>query len=224
MFKRIGMALLTLSLTTAIAGTGWAAPSPAQIDVSQTSFDFDTAKPNSDAEFHHGLLLAVQADGDLVYYDRTGKQAFVLPEGIVPVTDFAEQRAVVKDSATGRYGYINTKGIVAIPCQYASAGNLSGGVAHVVLAEGAGEALIDRAGKVVTTLTEKYSSEFYFSDGLALAYAPEGEDRIYQYFRQAGYSLSIHRSERILPRFGSCEEQCGVVRIYQYGGKNSDSV
>ncbi|WP_438495064.1 WG repeat-containing protein [Paenibacillus sp. IHBB 3054] len=202
MFKRIGMALLTLSLTTAIAGTGWAAPSPAQIDVSQTSFDFDTAKPNSDAEFHHGLLLAVQADGDLVYYDRTGKQAFILPEGIVPVTDFAEQRAVVKDSATGRYGYINTKGIVAIPCQYASAGNLSGGVAHVVLAEGAGEALIDRAGKVVTTLTEKYSSEFYFSDGLALAYAPK-DGKIgfintsgklvipYQYTEARGYSQGL---------------------------------
>lgn len=33
----------------------------------------------------------------------------------MPVTDFAEQRAVVMDSATGRYGYINTKGVVAIP-------------------------------------------------------------------------------------------------------------
>ncbi|WP_232380955.1 WG repeat-containing protein [Paenibacillus tianjinensis] len=153
--------------------------------MSGTPLDFETVKPNSDAQFHDGLLFGLQSSGKLVYYNHNGQEAFILPANIVPVTDFAEQRAVVRNTDTGLFGYINTKGNIAIPCQFASAWGFSGGVAYVKQNNAAGEALIDRKGNLVTSLTESFSSEFYFSEGLAMAYAPNGSGRI-GYINTAG--------------------------------------
>lgn len=237
MLKRIGAALLVLSLTTAIAGTGWAASPSAQIRVSETPLDFETAKPNSDAEFHNGLLLAVQANGKHVYYNTSGEKAFTLPEGIVPVTDFAEQRAVVKNMSTGLYGYINTKGAVVIPCQYSSAGNLSGGVAHVVWPEDGAEGLIDRTGKTVTVFTEKYESYYYFSDGLSMVYSPKGTIGYintsgklvipYNYFsRSREYSGGLASVQNKAGMYGYIDTSGATVIPfkYKYGGNFTEGL
>ncbi|MNC33277.1 KWG Leptospira [compost metagenome] len=49
----------------------------------------------------------------------------------------------------------------------------------------AGEALIDRKGNIVTSLTEPFSSDFNFSDGLSVAYAPKSSGLI-GYMNTAG--------------------------------------
>ncbi|AIQ49461.1 hypothetical protein R70723_28935 [Paenibacillus sp. FSL R7-0273] len=187
--RKIGFTLLAVSLLAIHAATGQiaeaAAPIVGSIKVSGTPLDFETVKPDNDAAFHEGLLFGLQADGTEVYYNTSGQPAFTLPEHIVPEAEFAEQRAVVQDTATGLFGFINTKGDIAVPCVYASAGNFSGGVAHVALPGGSEEALIDRHGRTVAALTEKFSSDFIFTEGLSTAYAPGGSGLI-GYINTAG--------------------------------------
>ncbi|MGF7046981.1 hypothetical protein J2T13_001483 [Paenibacillus sp. DS2015] len=173
MIKKWGLALLILCTTVTISGTSLAASNMAQIEVSKTSLDYSHVRPISDGAFHNGLLFAEQKDGTLVYYNTAGDKAFTLPTDIEPLSDFYEQRALVRNKTTKLMGYVNTKGKLAIPCQYASAGYFSEGVAHVTMADSNDEALIDRTGEIVTRLTTTYSSEYYFTNGLAVAYAPK---------------------------------------------------
>lgn len=177
MFKKSVLALLVLFTTATISGTGWAASTTTQIQVSKTPLDYMIARPESDGNFHNGLLLGERSDGTLVYYNTKGKIAFTLPADIEPISggDFHEQRALVINKKTNLIGYINTKGDLAIPCQHTSAGYFTDGIAHVIMADPNDQAFIDRTGKIVTRLTQKFNSEYNFSNGLAMAYAPKGE-------------------------------------------------
>lgn len=239
--KKFGLTLLVFSLMTLAAGTGWAATAPAAIKVSGTALDFETQKPNNDAAFHDGLLFGLQASGADVYYNYSGQQAFTLPPNILPISEYSGQRAVVKDTATGLYGYINTKGNIAIPCQYASAGEFSDGIAHVTLKDkgASAEALIDRQGKTVTSLTEHYDSDFYFSEGLAAAYAPSGSGLIgyintagklaipYKYFshsRSFSEGLALVENSAGLYGYIGTSGQTVIPFKYQSGGDFSEGL
>ncbi|MCM3702230.1 WG repeat-containing protein [Paenibacillus macerans] len=169
MIKKIGLTLLLLSMTVTMPMTGWAASSKTEIKVSKSALDYEMVRPQSDGAFHDGLLLAQQSNGKNVYYNSKGAQAFTLPTGIEPLTDFREQRAVVKDTATKLYGYINTQGRLVIPCQYVEVDSFAEGTAHVKDASDR-EFFVDRAGKTLVSLTTSYDSDFLFTEGLATAY------------------------------------------------------
>lgn len=126
--------------------------------------------PISDGSFHNGLLFAELLDGTRTYYNNKGNKAFTLPTHIKPLTDFFDQRAIVIDTTTNLVGYINTKGVLVIPCQYYEASSFSEGVAYVATAKSDAGVLIDRAGNIVNHLPEKYSSEYSFNEGMARAY------------------------------------------------------
>ncbi|WP_149096054.1 WG repeat-containing protein [Paenibacillus terrae] len=175
MKKKVALALLLLCTAFTTTSTGFASSNTPTLEVSQTPLDYSMVIPESDGNFHDGLLFAEQSNGSLVYYNAKGKEAFTLPDYISPVSDFNEQRALVKNNKTNLYGFINTKGQLAIPCQYTDAGNFSEGLAHVITADNKSDFLIDRTGKTVTRLTQKYSSDYHFTYGLALVYNPKGD-------------------------------------------------
>ncbi|ANF97102.1 WG repeat-containing protein [Paenibacillus bovis] len=148
-----------------------------------------TAVPaQSDGMFHEGLLLASKADGSSVFYNAQGKEAFALPDHLVPLTDFHNQRALVQDTSTKLAGYINTQGKLVIPCIYTATSGFTDGIAFVKKGANDKGAFINPAGKQVTTLTQSYDSDYYFSEGLALASSPNG-DKI-GYLNKSG-SLAI---------------------------------
>ncbi|GAB6989644.1 WG repeat-containing protein [Paenibacillus pini] len=168
MIKKLGLALLILCTTVTLSGTSLAASITTNIEVSKTILDYNNVRPESDGSFHDGLLFAERSDGSLTYYNTKGNTAFTLPKDIEPISDFFEQRAIVRNKETKRFGYINTLGKLAISCQYNEVGYFSEGVAHVTLPDANQEALIDRIGKTVTLLTTKYSSDYYFTNGLSM--------------------------------------------------------
>ncbi|MFM9277622.1 WG repeat-containing protein [Paenibacillus jiagnxiensis] len=168
MLKRFGLAVLIFT----VAGTGWAAAdSTTALVASKTPVDFNVARPESDGAFHDGLLVAETSAGNLVFYNPKGERAFSLSAELKPVGDFHDQRAIVKNTKTNLYGYINTKGALAIPCQYSEANVFSNGKAKVTVASSKESVFINPAGKILTRLKENAESEYVFTDGLALAYA-----------------------------------------------------
>ncbi|MGW8444033.1 WG repeat-containing protein [Paenibacillus sp. S33] len=172
MLKKLGLAALILVTSLSVMGTGWAASGTTTIEVSKTALDYNVARPLSDGAFHDGLLAAETSAGNLVYYNTKGDKAFSLPAELKPIGDFHEQRAVVKNTKTNLYGYINTKGTLVIPCQYTEANFFSEGKAKVTIADTKENAIIDRTGKIISHFKENGDSEYIFTDGLALAYAP----------------------------------------------------
>lgn len=170
MIRKIGATLLLLCMTVTLPLTGWAAGAKTEIQIVKSAMDHEPIWPQSDGAFHDGLLFSQLANGERVYYNTKGVPAFTLPSGVKAVSDFREQRAIVKDTTTERYGYINTQGKLVIPCKYAEVAPFSEGIAHVKDAEG-GEFFVDRVGAIQVTLTSVYDSEFQFAEGLATAYA-----------------------------------------------------
>lgn len=171
MLKKLGFALLFLCTIATNSGISFAASSITQIDVSKTAIDYAVYVPHSDGNFHNGLLLAYKSDGTITYYNTQGKEAFTLPAEIEPVSDFYDQRAMVVNTTTQLIGFINTKGVLAIPCIYTGGGYFSEGVAYV--SNSKEHMLIDRTGKMVSKFTTTYGSEYSFFNGLAVAYAPK---------------------------------------------------
>ncbi|OAB44379.1 WG repeat-containing protein [Paenibacillus glacialis] len=174
MIRKLRLVILTLCTTLTMSSTSFASSNTPHIEVSKTSLNYSHVRPQSNGTFHDGLLFAEQSNGTLVYYKTKGNLAFTLPAEIEPLSDFVEQRALVRNKKTNLIGYINTTGKLAIPCIYAEAGYFSEGLAHVSMTNSRSEAFIDRTGKIVTTFNQKYSSDYYFSDGLAVVYAPLG--------------------------------------------------
>jgi hypothetical protein len=144
-------------------GTSNTSAQALQIQLTKTPIDFNVVSPQSDGNFHNGILLAEQSDGDLVYYNTQGEKAFKLTADIQPVSDFYEQRAIVRNTTTKLFGYINTKDDLEIPCKYEEAGYFSEGVAHVTISDSDDEVLIERTGKIITQLLVNYDSDFTFS-------------------------------------------------------------
>ncbi len=171
MLKKLGLALLLLCTIATNSGISFASSNITQIDISETAIDYAVYVPQSDGNFHNGLLLAYKSDGTITYYNTQGKEAFTLPSEIKPVSDFYDQRAMVVNTRTQLIGFINTKGVLAIPCVYTGGGYFSEGVAHV--SNSKEHMLIDRTGKIVSRLTTPYGSEYSFINGLAVAYAPK---------------------------------------------------
>ncbi|MFW9336442.1 WG repeat-containing protein [Paenibacillus polymyxa] len=161
----------------AIAGTTKSAEksqNAAPTHISQTSINFKLVAPESDGQFHDGLLFSENADGTLMYFDSKGNKAFSLPDYITPSSDFYDQRAVVKSKKNNLYGYIDTKGNLTIPFQYEEAGTFSEGIAYVKAPGSSNVKLIDRAGKTISSVNNKYASDYIFKNHLALVYAPKG--------------------------------------------------
>ncbi|OMF45041.1 hypothetical protein BK138_34075 [Paenibacillus rhizosphaerae] len=168
MKKQLALLLIVVCASFFISSNSSFASKALTIKVSKKPLDFNIVKPLSDGGFHDGLLLSEKSDGKVVFYNSKGDIAFNLASGIVPVTDFSEQRAIVKNNKTNLYGFINTKGGLVTPLQYQEAGDFTEGVAHVKLNDS--DYLINRFGKIITELSTKYDSSYSFKEGLSLAY------------------------------------------------------
>lgn len=142
-----------------------------KIEVSKKLSDFDNCRPDSDGQFHDGLLWGTCSNEYTVYYDYDGNLAFSLPSNIQPQSDFYEKRAVVLDTKTNLYGYIDTNGDIVIPCKYNRALEFSEGVAYIETDEYPYGALIDKKGAVSTVLSNEYTFDYGFCHGLAVVYS-----------------------------------------------------
>ncbi|WP_342415980.1 WG repeat-containing protein [Paenibacillus sp. FSL R10-2782] len=239
MLKKFGLAILILCTSVTVSGTGWAAPSSSStaIEVSKTSLDYNVARPESDGAFHDGLLAAETSAGNLVFYNTKGEKAFSLPAELKPIGDFHEQRAVVKNTKTNLYGYMNTKGTVVIPCQYTEASSFSEGKAKITIASTKENAIIDRTGTILTPLKENVETEYLLSDGLALAYAPNtgkigfvnasGQLAIpykYKYSRSFSDGLAIVQNSKGLYGYINTSGQEVIPLQYKSGGDFSEGL
>ncbi|WPP41765.1 WG repeat-containing protein [Paenibacillus hunanensis] len=179
--------LITIALTLGSSSTSIYASSTSKIvqvssierkatislNVNNATIPYTTVPTQSDGSFHDGRILTAASSGDMNFYDQKGKVAFTLAKNLFPVADFHDQRALVKDTATHLYGYINTKGKLVVPCHYVEASSFSDGVAVVKKNKDEHGSLINTSGKQVTTLERTYDSDFQFSDGLAVAYSAD---------------------------------------------------
>ncbi|MBD7968228.1 WG repeat-containing protein [Paenibacillus gallinarum] len=240
MIRKLCLALLLLSFTNVT----FSAPSSAatkiiktKIEVSKTFLDHNIARPQSDGSFHNGLLLSEQSDGTLIYNNTKGNKAFHLPDNVKLMSDFYEQRALVQNKETKLYGYINTKGKLAIPCQFTEAGYFSEGVSHVTLANTNQQELIDRTGKIISHFLKKYDSDFYFSNGLAMVTDPKsnkngfintlGELTIpFDYTYARGFSEGFSLVQNNKGQYGYIDTSGKVIIPFQYksGGSFSEGL
>ena len=121
------------------------------------------AKANVDVgHFHDGLAPVVEKDQPISFIRSDGTVAFVFDkykdEAVKSVSDFHEGRARFK-TASGKYGYINTKGKVIIEPIYDDAGEFYNNVAYVAQKHGDNKEafLIDRNGKNYFKVNPDYS-------------------------------------------------------------------
>lgn len=105
--------------------------------------------------FYDGMMRATSIDGATVFLDNTGNPAFTISSpystsssdhfgnGLLPVS-CRDGHVLYGAYGTsldenGNYGYFDKTGNLAIPCQYASAGNFDNGYAVVSRVVGTGE-------------------------------------------------------------------------------------
>src|ERR1044071_1898832 len=89
--------------------------------------------------------------------------------------------------ASGRWGFIDSKGRFRIPPRYKGAGRFSEGVAYVWFWKGdrRQDGIVDTDGNF-KELPATNDSEFIFHDGLARFQTPSGQERRYGYMDKAG--------------------------------------
>lgn len=84
----------------------------------------------SGGSYHSGFLLVIDKAHKIYFIDNKGKKVIDL-KGYVDAEPFSEGLARVR-VAGGNYGFINTKGVLVIPCIYSSSSaTFSGGLAMV---------------------------------------------------------------------------------------------
>ena len=105
------------------------------------------------------VIIAVNTThGEGYFVDSEGNRLFNKQfEGVGP---FSEGLARVKQN--GKWGYINTKGEVAIPCTYREVGDFNGGLARVK--QNGKYGTINRKGEVVVPCIYDWITDF--SEGL----------------------------------------------------------
>jgi hypothetical protein len=127
-------------------------------------FQFKGAMP-----FSEGLAIVSTDSSEKPYacIDTAGNVVFYLNPEWEYMNQFSEGLASLKDSKADKYGYVDTKGNVAIPFQFSSAADFSEGLASVELygASGLTFGFINTKGKFV--ISADANMKFSFSDGLA---------------------------------------------------------
>lgn len=225
MLRKLGLALLVLCTTATIPSISLASTiTPIQ---TTTSIDYHIVLAHSDGSFHNGLLFAEQSDGTRVYYNTQGNEAFILSPELEPLSDFWDQRAMVRNRTTKLIGYINTKGVLVIPCKYSEGSSFSKGVAYVAEGKSNESAFIDKAGNLLNSLTKTYDSEYNFSDGLALTYESKtgkvgfinksGELVIpYEHAYARGFSNGLALVQNSKGNYGYIDKTGKIVIPFQY--------
>ncbi|WP_099188308.1 WG repeat-containing protein [Tepidibacter mesophilus] len=229
MFSKLRLCLLGVCVTCISVFILCGCTNAAKIEVSKKLSDFEICKPESDGQFHDGLLWGAYSDGTSVYYNYNGNIAFPLPSNIKPISDFYNERAVVVDNKTGLCGYIDTKGKIVIPCKYKNASIFSQELAYVDIDDSRPGVFIDKKGNIVTTLTRKYSSDYFFSEGLAIVYDlkngkqgcinKSGELVIpckYTFIRPISEGLSVVENDK--GQYGYMNKEGKIVIPFQYKG------
>ncbi len=150
-----------------------------------TELDF-TMKPKGEAyelqNLGHGLFIKSYLENNT----NSHSNCFIDPKGIIlteinnnisRVRSFTEEENLTAfyDESTGKYGFIDTKGNIAIEPQYDDYLNFSEGYAVVVSSDGL-EKIINKQNTVVFTLKEEEESMTYMHNGLILT-TTHGEDR-----------------------------------------------
>ena len=170
--------------------------------------------------FHDGVAFAQRAKGEpLLLLDRTGKEVAVLDtylgNAILMAHDFREGLALVY-TANGKYGYIDTRGEMAIAPVFDYAGDFSEGRALVGVANEAGDMayrVIDREGDTrFRVALQDCRLQERFSDGYLLFYN-----------EQQGTHGALNRRGKVAVYFPAQVEEVTPFRegaaIYWSGGK-----
>lgn len=128
----------------------------------------------------YSTLIPVKSDNGVYGYKTfadvyvngvNGNEGYKIPPVYDNARDFSEGLAAVRMDE--KYGYINTDGIIVIPCQYSDAGEFSNGIAQVeqidpeTLFENTTWSLIDTEGNAVSD--SKYAVIREYREGFASA-------------------------------------------------------
>lgn len=128
-----------------------------------TAAEYDDGHDYSDG-------FAIVYKGDKIHaLNNKGQIEFTFPNGILPAEKFHDGMIVVCDTDNMKFGYINKKGEIAIPCKYDAADSFRNGKALTVTVKGYDEdeeeyeaiySIIDTDGDVVENLTESDAEDY----------------------------------------------------------------
>jgi hypothetical protein len=120
-----------------------------------------------------------QVDGG--YIDKTGKN--ILKPGLRATGNFSDGLAPVIDNQTQKWGYVNPRGNLAIPCQYEEGADFSDGLACVKV--GGKYGIIDTRGK--TVIAPQFDNRVgYYGDAMSFYDSKKGMI----YFDTAGKQIT----------------------------------
>lgn len=122
-----------------------------------------------DGNFGNGLLLVetysigkdrVMKDQKKFFIDTLGKVKIALKDiGMSDAEPFSAGLAMVRQAGSGKYGYINATGKLALPCVYVGAHDFFETSGYALVEEAGGtQMLIDRKGQVIKKFSEHYQS------------------------------------------------------------------
>ena len=143
---------------------------------------------------HDGIIICVSdimENAKCHFLNKKGEEIFTKAYSDMTTLKYSEGMIPVCNN--GKYGYIDTKGNVVIPCQYSSASNFSEGIAVVNSSED-GFTCIDRQGN---ELFHKAGLTTYakFHDGM-LAVSESGND---EYGENTRYGFVNAKGELVIP-------------------------
>jgi len=123
---------------------------------------------------HDGIICASNEDGDsAVFFNKNGEKQFKLDIDEYICSTFSEGLLPVRKE--GKYGYVNVKGEVTIPCKYVYAAPFSEGKAIVRLEDAeSGLRCIDKQGKELFRIQDDVCDIGEFHDGMLAVYTDDG--------------------------------------------------
>lgn len=123
---------------------------------------------------HDGIICASNEDGEsAVFFNKNGEKQFELDIDEYICSTFSDGLLPVRKE--GKYGYVNVKGEVTIPCKYVYAAPFSEGKAIVRLEDvESGLRCIDKQGKELFRIQDDVCDIGEFHNGMLAVYTDDG--------------------------------------------------
>lgn len=160
------------------------------------------------AGFTQGRAAVSNPGEQIKIVDESGDEVAVMPDNVSRVYRFSDDGlAVYKDGATGKYGYIDRSGDIAIKARYDEAKGFNEGLALVCIGSGdkgkrkeseGKVVIINKSGKETGSFSlDKYKPlGLFFSDGLLPVCQKEAETKRIEYVNEKGeVVLTLDKSD-----------------------------
>lgn len=125
------------------------------------------ANYKSVTSFAEGKAFVIQDGGNILCINKKGDVLYELPNDIITASAFSNGRAIIakndNEIVATKYGYIDKKGKIIIPCNYLLATNFSHNFAVVAKANSDSICIINKNGVIIDRINDDVKDETFIT-------------------------------------------------------------